>query len=173
MPIWARGISWPRGVCRPALALGATPVFQSPQTESRQRWRPGSPTVCAVRPSVHDLDMATLYATSGETYPAERPMRLGPSLCRRTRIEEDLILLPHLVNRDVTMPEDDEIGVRESTVQTSGPTLRCAAVMDKGYANSSQFEHPSLLQDSHEVMVVVTEHCIGLDHGPQFLESLS
>ncbi len=100
-------------------------------------------------------------------------MRLGTSLCGRTRIEENLILLPDLVNRDVTMPEDDEIGVRESTVQASGPALRCAAIMDKCYTNSSQFEHPSLLQDSHEVMVVVTQHCIGLDHGPQFLKCLS
>ncbi len=100
-------------------------------------------------------------------------MQLGTSLRRRTRIEEDLILLPDLVNRDVTVTEDDEVGVWKSTVQAPGPAPRCAAVMNKCYANSSQLEHPSLLQDSHEVMVVVAEHCIGLDHGPQFLKSLS
>ena len=82
-------------------------------------------------------------------------------------------MLPDLVDRDVTMTEDDEVGVWESTVQASGSALRSAAVMDKCYADSSQLEHAALLEDSHEVMVVVTEHCIGLDHGPEFLESSS
>ena len=73
----------------------------------------------------------------------------------------------------MAVPEDDQVGVGESTVQACGPALRGAAVMDEGDADPFELEEagsPEAMPD--QVMVVVAEHGIGLRHGLQLHERL-
>ena len=51
------------------------------------------------------------------------------------------------------MAEDDDIGLREPATETSGPTLRRAAVVDGCDCTSAELDHETLGQDHAAVVV--------------------
>jgi hypothetical protein len=97
-------------------------------------------------------------------------MRLGTSLRRRSRIEEELLLFPDFIHRDMTVPEDDQISVGKPTTQSTGPTFAGPTVVDHGNAYTAQVEIPALGQDPFEGVVVVAEDRVGHGRGLQLGE---
>ena len=99
-------------------------------------------------------------------------MRLGPALGGRPGVEEDLAVDTQLVDRDVTVPEHDQLRTREPTMEPIGAPFRRSAVVDQGDRHVCKLEELVIRQHSCQVAVIVPEHGNDLRDGTQLLEGL-
>ena len=89
---------------------------------------------------------------------AERMRRLGPSLGRRSRVEQQLPVLTVLVDGCVAVAEHNHVGIGESPLQSPGPAGGWSAVVDHPHADSRDVQQQRLGQQADEGEVVVSEH---------------
>lgn len=89
-------------------------------------------------------------------------MRLGASLGGGARVEEELALFSERIDRNMTVPEYDQIGTREASIQACTAPLCRAAVVYQSDADATEMEESGLGKYTDQVVVVVTEHRIGL-----------